>query len=98
MQQFTVDKNVEYFETNLSHTTTIDNKYENEINSIQLYGITEQEELETLIETINITQKDIKFKNELSQDVNITEYLKERATIQKEGKEISISFDFQTIQ
>jgi len=94
MQQFTVDKNVEYFETNLSHTTTIDNKYENEINSIQLYGITDQEELETLIETINITQKDIKFKNELSQDVNITEYLKERATIQKEGKEISISFDF----
>ena len=94
MQQFTVDKNVEYFETNLSHTTTIDNKYENEINSIQLYGITDQEELETLIETINITQNNIKFKNELSQDVNITEYLKERATIQKEGKEISISFDF----
>ena len=94
IQPFTVDKNVEQFETKLSHTTTLDNKYGNEIKSIQIYGVTGNDELETLIETLNITQKNIKFKNDLSEDSDIIEYLKERATIQKNGNEISISFDF----
>ena len=94
IKPFTVDRDVEYFETKLSHTTSFDNQYKKEIKNIQIYGVTEREDLETLIETINITQKNIKFKNNLSNDADIIEYLKERATIQKNGKEISISFDF----
>lgn len=94
IEPFTVDKTVDYFETKLSHTATFDNRYENEIKNIQIYGLTEKDDLETLIETINITQKNIKFKNDLSEDSDIIEYLKERATIQKNGNEISISFDF----
>ena len=47
-----------------------------------------------LIETLQLTQSNLKFKNELSSDVDIIDYLKERATINKNGEEISIKFDF----
>ena len=94
MQQFTIDKNIENFETKLIHGISVNNQYEEEITSIELHGITEREELQTLINTLTLDQTNLSFKNSLPQETDLSEYLKERATITKQNNEIAISFDF----
>ena len=94
IDKFGIDENVEYFITKLTHTLDINNIDGDYINNIEIYGVTRVEELETLIDTLEFTYSDLKFKYLLPIDVDIKDYLSERATITKEGREIGIIFDF----
>ena len=94
IEPFEVDENVEYFTTKLSHYINVNNTYSDEITTVEVHGVTEKQELETLIETLQFTYSGLTFKNALSEDVDMQEYLKERATITAEENEISITFDF----
>ena len=94
IKQFTADESGVYFETELSHYTSMNNKDRSEISTVEVHGTVAKEELETLIETIKFTYGGLTFKNSLPSDVNMDEYLMERATITKDGTEIKVVFDF----
>ena len=94
MSPFEVDKQIENFVTKQTHTVRVNNTDKKEINKVQIYGVNQKAELNTLIETLKFTYSGLKFKNELSEDVNMQDYLRERATIEKNGKEICVTFNF----
>ena len=94
MSPFEVDKQIENFVTKQTHSIKVQNAEKKEISKIQIYGVNQKAELNTLIETLKFTYSGLKFKNELSEDVNMQDYLRERATIEKNGKEICVTFNF----
>lgn len=94
MEDFGVDKNVENFTTKISHGIQVNNKDGKELSKIEIHGVNSKEELENLVETIQFTQTGLSFKNALSDDVDMSEYLRQRATIMQEGSEVSVIFDF----
>ena len=94
IEPFRVDENVEYFTTTLNYSVSVNNKDKKEIKEVEIYGVTGKDELETLIEKLKLTYSGLSFKNALSSDVDMIDYLEEKATINKNGKEISIKFDF----
>ena len=99
MENFSVDKGIENFTTKQKHSIEVANTQEREISKIKIYGVNEKAELETLIETLKFTYKDLKFKYYLSEDItndeqNMQDYIRERAKIEKNGKEIFIELDF----
>ena len=94
MSPFEVDKQIENFVTKQTHTVRVNNTDKKEINKVQIYGVNQKAELNTLIETLKFTYSGLKFKNELSEDVDMQDYLRERATIEKNGKEICVTFNF----
>ena len=94
MSPFEVDKQIENFVTKQTHTVRVNNTDKKEINKVQMYGVNQKAELNTLIETLKFTYSGLKFKNELSEDVNMQDYLRERASIEKNEKEICVTFNF----
>ena len=94
MSPFEVDKQIENFVTKQTHTVRVNNTDKKEINKVQIYGVNAKVELKTLIETLKFTYSGLKFKNELSEDVNMQDYLRERASIEKNEKEICVTFNF----
>ena len=94
MSPFEVDKQIKNFVTKQTHSIKVQNAEKKEISKIQIYGVNQKAELNTLIETLKFTYSGLKFKNELSEDVNMQDYLRERATIEKNGKEICVTFNF----
>lgn len=94
MSPFEVDKQIENFVTKQTHSIKVQNAEKKEISKIQIYGVNQKAELDTLIETLRFTYSGLKFKNELSEDVDMQDYLRERATIEKNGKEICVTFNF----
>ena len=94
MSPFEVDKQIENFVTKQTHTVRVNNTDKKEINKVQIYGVNTKVELKTLIETLKFTYSGLKFKNELSEDVNMQDYLRERASIEKNEKEICVTFNF----
>ena len=94
MSPFEVDKQIENFVTKQTHSIKVQNAEKKEISKIQIYGVNQKAELNTLIETLKFTYSGLKFKNELSEDVNMQDYLRERASIEKNEKEICVTFNF----
>ena len=94
MSPFEVDKQIENFVTKQTHSIKVQNAEKKEISKIQIYGVNQKAELNTLIETLKFTYSGLKFKNELSEDVNMQDYLMERASIEKNEKEICVTFNF----
>ena len=95
IEKFTVDENVENFLTTLTHKANIYNRNASEIKTIEVHGVVAQDDLETLIETIKPQYTGLKFKQPVANDTNMDDYLMERATITKEGNDISIIFNFE---
>ena len=91
---FSMDESGEYFETVLEHSTRMNNIDRSEIKSVEVHGVAVKEDLETLIETLSLTYSGLTFKNSLPSDVNMQDYLMERANITKDGNEIKIVFNF----
>ena len=99
MENFSVDKEIENFTNKQKHSIEVANTQAREISKIKIYGVNEKEELETLIETLKFTYKDLSFKYYLSEDITnddekMQDYIRERAKIEKNGKEIFIELDF----
>ncbi|MEE3419243.1 MAG: prealbumin-like fold domain-containing protein, partial [Methanosphaera sp.] len=100
MENFSVDKEIENFLAKQKHSIEVANTQAREISKIKIYGVNEKEELETLIETLKFTYKDLSFKYYLSEDITnddekMQDYIRERAKIEKNGKEILITFNFE---
>ena len=91
---FEIDKQIENFVTKQTHAVKVENIQNKEISKVQIYGVNEKSELKTLIETLKFTYNGLEFKNELSKDTDMEDYLKERAKIQKNGKEVCVTFNF----
>lgn len=94
IEDFSVDREIENFETMQRHSIEINNKNISEIKKIEIYGLNEKEDLKTLIETLKFIYDNLKFKYVISDDTNLEGYLRERAIISKSNNEIKVVFDF----
>ena len=91
---FAMDESGEYFETVLSHYTSMNNRDKSQIKSVEIHGVRAKSDLEALIDTLVPTYSGLTFKNSLPSDVNMEEYLMDRASITNDGNEIKVVFDF----
>ena len=91
---FSMGETGEYFETVLYHYTNMNNKDKSEIKSVEIHGVSVKTDLKPLIDTLVPTYSGLTFKNSLPLDVNMEEYLMDRASITNDGNEIKVVFNF----
>lgn len=94
IENFSVDKEIENFETMQRHCIEVNNRNRKEINKIEIYGVNENKDLKTAIETLKFIYSNLNFKYGLSRNTNLDDYVTEKANIFKNNNEIKVIFDF----